>query len=100
MFMCWLWSIHSGRTTSRYRSSGASTSDIEGDDLGREAPRVDPKLRDRHGEPKTPRSGAARIQIEHAVAPLDARLVGMAGDDRVEAGGARVEVELVKVVQH
>src|ERR1043166_4795006 len=44
-------------------------------------------------------AGAARVQVEDAVALVDARLVAVAADDRREAGRARLEVELVQVAQ-
>src|SRR5215470_4535154 len=98
--MCSFASIHSGRTTSRWRSSGAARSDIERNDLGLEPPCIDAEPCHGNRQAESPRAGAPGIEIEHAVAALDARLVRVARDDRVVAGGARVDVQLVEVVQH
>src|SRR2546428_467587 len=97
--MCWWWSIHSGRTTSRYRSRGAERSDIEREDLGLEPARIDLEACHRDRQAETPRAGAARIEIEDAVAALDPRLVRVPGDDGVEARGAGNEIEGRHVVQ-
>jgi hypothetical protein len=61
---------------------------------------VDRQHRDRHREPEPPRTGAPRVDVQHAVAPLDAWLVGMARDDRAEAAGDWIDVEGTEVVQN
>jgi len=47
------------------------------------------------GEGEAAWAGAAGVEVEDAVAPGDGGLVGVAADDRSDAGGGGVEVEVV-----
>ena len=47
------------------------------------------------GEGESPWAGAAGVEVEDAVAPVDGRFVGVAADDGSDAGGGGVEVKVV-----
>ena len=43
---------------------------------------------------------AAGVDVEKVVAPVGIRLVGMTRNNNVEAGGFRVKVELLEIVEN
>jgi hypothetical protein len=47
------------------------------------------------GEREAARASAAGIKVKDAVAPIDGGLVGVAADDGPDAGGGRVQIEVV-----
>src|SRR5579864_846831 len=49
---------------------------------------------------KPTRSSTARIQVQHASIETLLNLMGVAADDCVEAGGLRIEIEILEVVEH
>jgi hypothetical protein len=55
---------------------------------------------DRDGEAESAGAGAAGIDVPHSVARLLRRCVAVAADYGSEAGGRRVEVKLIDVVEH
>ena len=68
------------------------------------SPRTLPCLHDqpsnRHRQFEAPRTCAAGIEVEHAVAHLLLRNVAVAGDHNLESGGFRLQIELREIVQH
>src|SRR5438552_1276365 len=55
-------------------------------------------MSDAYGQCETPWPGAARIEIQHPVLRFHLRLVRVPDDDGMEAGGRRVDVELIQDV--
>ena len=49
-------------------------------------------------QPEPARSGAAGVEVDDALSRLDLRHVGVAGNDHVEPGCSRIEVEVAEVM--
>ena len=71
---------------------------IERDDARVGSGRGDDELGDRDGKAKAPWPGAARVDVEHAIASVDPGLVRMAAHDDLHAGRGRLDVEVREIV--
>ena len=77
---------------------GAST---KHDQLRARLATVDIKQRQTDRQFETPRSGTARVEVEHfIVAPLDRRLVRVTADHNADATGRGVEVQSFQIMQN
>src|SRR3954468_24217504 len=92
------WRRDRGRRARAWRSR-LSFERLQRDELGVHTPLGDSQPGQRDRQLEAPRTGAARVQIEHAVLLVEARLMAVAADHGGEAGRARLQVELVQVVQ-
>ena len=72
---------------------------VELDDLGRAGAGVKRESCNRYRQREAARAGAARIDEKNLALLLDNGLVRVAGDDRGDAGGGGIEVELGEVVK-
>lgn len=81
------------------RKVGKSGTD-ERNDFCRYSFRLDTHSSHGDGQLEASWPGTAGVYKENAMLLLNRRAVRMAGDDSGKAGGTRVEVELVQVVQH
>ena len=57
------------------------------------------QYRQSNGQAKTPRPGASWIKIEHAANSLDPGPMRVAGNDRVNSAGYRVQPQFMDIVQ-
>lgn len=73
---------------------------FEGDDPGSGPTVVDLQQSEGDGEIESARTDASGVEIEHAAAVLYQRLVGVAAKDNADSCSVRVEVEVVKGVEH
>ena len=77
---------------------GRARSDAELDDLRPKTSRPDVQARPRDRQREAARPGASGIEQQEAIPALDARSMGVAGDDDVDTLALRIAAELREVV--